>query len=99
MKDYIYLDNASTTPLESEVLEAMLPYLTEYFGNANSVHSVGRRAVSGLDDARQTVADIIGANFNEIYFTSGGTESDNLAIRGAYFARGNKSKLITSSNA
>ncbi len=97
MKDYIYLDNASTTPLESEVLEAMLPYLTEYFGNANSVHSVGRRAVSGLDDARQTVADIIGANFNEIYFTSGGTESDNLAIRGAYFARGNKSKLITSS--
>ena len=97
MKDYIYLDNASTTPLKSEVLDAMSPYLTKYFGNANSVHSVGRSAVNGLDDARQTVADIIGANFNEIYFTSGGTESNNLAIRGAYFARGEKNKLITSS--
>ena len=96
MKDYIYLDNASTTPLESEVLCAMTPYLTQYFGNANSVHAVGRRAVSGLDDARQTVADIIGANFNEVYFTSGGTESNNLAIRGAYFSRGDKNKLIVS---
>ena len=97
MKDYIYLDNASTTPLEREVLDAMTPYLTEYFGNANSVHGIGRKAVSGLDEARQTVADIIGANFNEVYFTSGGTESDNLAIRGAYFARGDRNKIVLSS--
>ncbi len=97
MKEYIYLDNASTTPLEREVLDAMSPYLTEFFGNANSVHAIGRKAVSGLDEARQTVADIIGANFNEVYFTSGGTESNNLAIRGAYFARGDRNKLIVSS--
>lgn len=97
MKDLIYLDNASTTPLDGRVLEAMTPYLTTVYGNANSVHSVGRSAVKGLDEARQTVAQIIGANFNEVYFTSGGTESNNLALRGAFFARGDKNKLITSS--
>ncbi len=97
MKDLIYLDNASTTPLDGRVLEAMTPYLTTVYGNANSVHSVGRSAVKGLDEARQTVAQIIGANFNEVYFTSGGTEGNNLALRGAFFARGDKNKLITSS--
>ena len=97
MKDYIYLDNASTTPLDGRVLDAMMPYLTTYYGNANSVHGVGRQAVKGLDEARQTVADLIGANFNEVYFTSGGSESNNLAIRGSYFSRGDKNKLIVSS--
>ena len=97
MKDIIYLDNASTTPLDGRVLEAMTPYLTTVYGNANSVHSVGRSAVNGLDEARQTVAKIIGAEFNEIYFTSGGTESNNLALRGAFFVRENKNRLITSS--
>ena len=96
MKDIIYLDNASTTPLKKEVLDAMTPYLTKFYGNANSVHQVGRDAVKGLDFARETVADIIGANFNEIYFTSGGTESNNLAIRGAYYAQ-NKNKFVTTS--
>ena len=96
MRDYIYLDNASTTPLDGRVLDAMTPYLTTYYGNANSVHGVGRQAVKGLDEARQTVADLIGANFNEVYFTSGGTESNNLAIRGSYFSRGDKNKLIVS---
>ncbi len=97
MKDVIYLDNASTTPLDGRVLEAMTPYLTTVYGNANSVHSVGRKAVNGLDEARETVAKIIGADFNEVYFTSGGTEGNNLALRGAFFARGDKNKLITSS--
>ena len=97
MKDIIYLDSASTTPLDGRVLEAMMPYLTKVYGNANSVHSVGRNAVKGLDDARETVAELIGADFNEVYFTSGGTEGNNLALRGAFFARGNKNKLITSS--
>ncbi len=97
MKDIIYLDNASTTPLDGRVLEAMTPYLTTVYGNANSVHSVGRSAVKGLDEARQAVAEILGADFNEVYFTSGGTESNNLALRGAFFERGNKNKLIISS--
>ena len=93
----IYLDNASTTPLKAEVLEKMLPYLTEYYGNAISVHGVGRQAVKGLDLARETVADIIGADFNEVYFTSGGTESNNFAIRGAYYGGNGKNKAVTSS--
>lgn len=97
MKDYIYLDNASTTPLDGRVLDAMMPYLTEYYGNANSVHTFGRDAVNGLDTARQTVADVIGAEFSEVYFTSGGTESNNLALRGAFYSRGEKNKLIVSS--
>lgn len=97
MKDIIYLDNASTTPLSSEVLDSMLPYLTSNFGNANSVHQLGRKAVDGLDFARETVAKIIGANINEVYFTSGGTESDNFAIRGAFYANDKKKKFVTSS--
>ncbi len=96
MKDIIYLDNASTTPLDPLVLDAMTPYLTSVYGNANSVHQIGREAVKGLDFARETVANIIGADFNEIYFTSGGTESNNLAIRGAFYAN-NKPKFVTSS--
>ena len=98
MEKVIYLDNASTTPLDSRVLSAMQPYLTTVYGNANSVHSIGRLAVGGLDKARETVADIIGAEFNEIYFTSGGTEGANFALRGAFLAREkNKNALVTSS--
>ena len=98
MKDkIIYLDNASTTPLDKRVLEKMAPYLTELYGNANSLHSVGRVAVKGLDEAREIIADIIGADFNEVYFTSGGTESDNWALRGAFSSRKTKNKLVLSS--
>lgn len=98
MLDIIYLDNASTTPLDSRVLSKMQPYLTTVYGNANSVHSVGRLAVSALDKARETVAKIIGAEFNEIYFTSGGTEGANFALRGAFLNRKvNKNALVTSS--
>ncbi len=93
----IYLDNASTTPLDKRVLEKMTPYLTDIYGNANSLHNVGRVAVKGLDLARETIADIINADFNEIYFTSGGTESDNWALRGAFSSRKNKNKLVISS--
>ena len=93
----IYLDNASTTPLDSRVLEKMTPYLTEIYGNANSLHNVGRVAVKGLDLAREIIADILRADFNEIYFTSGGTESDNWALRGAFSSKNNKNKLVLSS--
>lgn len=97
MQNIIYFDNASTTPLKKEVLDAMMPYLLDNYGNANSVHSVGRNAVSGLDKARETVAKLLNASFDEIYFTSGGTEGDNLAIRGSYLSKGDKNNLIISS--
>lgn len=79
----IYLDHAATTPLDPEVLEAMLPYLREAFGNPSSVHSFGQRARGAIDEARAKVADVIGARDSEIVFTGSGTEADNLAILGA----------------
>jgi cysteine desulfurase len=82
----IYLDHAATTPLRAEVLEAMLPYLTEHHGNASSLHASGRRARQGLDEAREAIAAILGAKPREIVFTSGGSEADNLAIKGAAWA-------------
>jgi len=78
----IYLDHSATTPLDASVLDAMLPFLTERFGNASSVHSFGQEARAAVDKARRQVASLIGARPNEIVFTSGGTESNNLAIRG-----------------
>ncbi len=82
----IYLDHAATTPLRPEVLEAMLPYLTEHFGNPSSLHAAGRRARQGLDDAREEVAAALGAKPREIVFTSGATENTNLAIAGLAWA-------------
>lgn len=82
----VYLDHAATTPLRPEVLDAMQPYLTEHFGNASSLHGAGRRARLGLDEARETVARLLGAKPREIVFTGGGTEADNLAIKGAAWA-------------
>ena len=84
--DRIYLDNASTTPLSGEVFEAMLPFLRDGYGNASSVHGTGRDARRAVDKARRQTARAIGAEAREIYFTSGGSESDNWAIAGAYFA-------------
>ncbi len=78
----VYLDHSATTPIDSRVLEAMLPYLTEKFGNASSVHGFGQEAQAAVDKARRQVASLIGARANEIVFTSGGTEANNLAIRG-----------------
>ncbi|HXH68955.1 MAG TPA: cysteine desulfurase NifS [Pyrinomonadaceae bacterium] len=78
----IYLDNSATTPIDREVVEAMLPFLTEKFGNASSIHFFGQEARAAVDKARHQVADIINARPAEIVFTSGGTEANNLAIRG-----------------
>jgi cysteine desulfurase len=82
----IYLDHAATTPVDVRVLEAMQPYWAEHFGNTSSIHSIGREAQQGLDQARQTVADVLGCALHEIVFTACGTESDNLAIRGVALA-------------
>ena len=92
----IYLDHAATTPVRQEVLDAMVPYFSEIFGNASSIHMVGQRAKKALENAREVIAGCIGADPKEIFFTSGGTESDNLAIKGV--AHANKTKgmhLIT----
>ena len=93
----IYLDHASTTPVRPEVVEAMLPYFTEQFGNPSSIYPLGQEAADVVAAARETLAGLIGAAPREVYFTSGGTESDNWAIKG--FARANVGKgrhLITS---
>ncbi len=79
----IYFDNAATTPLNDEVIDAMLPYLTTHFGNPSSVYSYGRETRRAVENARNAVASILGADANEIYFTSGATESTNMAIRAA----------------
>ncbi len=84
---HIYMDHSATTPVRPEVLEAMLPYFDTYYGNPSSIHSVGRKAKAGLDDARRTIADILGARPDEIVFTGCGTESDNAALRGIALAR------------
>lgn len=78
----IYMDHSATTPVAPEVLEAMLPYFTEMFGNASSLHSFGLEAKEALEESRSKVAALIGAQPEEIVFTSGGTESDNLALKG-----------------
>ena len=93
----VYLDNAATTRLDPEVLEAMLPYLREEYGNASSVHAFGQRARAAVEEARARVAELIGADPSEIIFTSGGTESDNLALKGIAEAHGHRGRhLITS---
>src|SRR5687767_11899886 len=79
----IYFDNAATTSLDPEVLEAMMPYLTEKFGNPSSIYSYGREARIAIETARKTVAKILNAKPAEIFFTSGGTESSNTAINAA----------------
>ena len=93
----IYLDHAATTPLRDEVLAAMLPYLTEWFGNPSSLHGSGRQARQGLDEARETVAAILGARPREVVFTGGGSESDNLAVKGAAWAASARGRHIVTS--
>jgi cysteine desulfurase len=91
-EERIYLDYAATTPLDRRVLEAMMPYMTEHFGNPNSIHSFGREARRAIDEAREKIAQLLNCQPSEIVFTSGGTESDNLALRGvaeAYRHKGN----------
>ena len=93
----IYMDNAATTRVTEPVLEAMLPYLTDIYGNPSSVHAFGREAKKALEAARRQVASALGAQPEEIYFTGCGTESDNGAIRGAAYARRKKGKHIITS--
>jgi cysteine desulfurase len=93
----VYLDHSATTPLRPQVLEAMLPYLRDRFGNASSIHGFGRDVKVALEEAREKVAEIIGAAPSEVFFNSGGTESDNLAIKGAAFANRKKGKHIITS--
>ncbi|WP_338872389.1 cysteine desulfurase family protein [Myxococcus stipitatus] len=92
----LYLDHNATTPVDPEVVDAMLPYLREHFGNPSSGHPYGRRALEALEAARAKVAALIGAKPSEVLFTSGGTEANNLAIRGTAEARAERRHLITS---
>jgi len=95
----IYLDHAATTPVDPLVLKAMIPYFNEQYGNASSLHSFGQSAMAGVDTARKKVADFLGCQPKEIIFTSGATESDNLAIRGLISALAKKDRkphVITS---
>lgn len=87
MKNFIYFDNAATTPPDKEAVGRMLCYLQESYGNADSPHAAGRKAMIAVDSARETVANALGAKFSEIYFTSGGTEADNWAILGGARAK------------
>lgn len=93
----IYLDNAATTALAPEVLEAMLPYLGAHYGNASSIYETGRNARQAIDVARRQVAELINAKPGEIFFTSGGTESDNWALKGIALANKNKGNHIITS--
>ncbi|MBO5476743.1 MAG: cysteine desulfurase NifS [Clostridia bacterium] len=93
----IYLDNAATTKLDEEVLQEMLPYLRENYGNASSIYELGRESRKAVEDAREKIAKVLNCKPNEIYFTAGGSESDNTAIKG--IAKANKGKgnhIITS---
>ncbi len=97
MNNTIYMDNHATTPIAPEVLTAMMPYLTTHFGNASSTHPFGIAAKDVVDKARYQVAELLGCSAEEIIFTSGATESDNLAIRGiAYACREKGNHIITS---
>ena len=90
----IYLDHAATTPTHPKVVRAMLPYFTEAFGNPSSVYSYGQEAKGAIEEARTNVAELIGARSEEIVFTSGGTEGDNLALKGIAYANGQKRNHI-----
>ncbi len=97
MKKLIYLDNAATTKTAPEVVEAMLPYFTEYYGNASTVYELGGQSKKAMNEAREVIADALGAKTEEIYFTAGGSESDNWALKAtaeAYKIKGNH--IITS---
>ena len=90
----VYLDYSATTPLDECVFEAMKPYFTEKFGNANSLHCFGREGANAVDAARRKIAELLKVKPTEIYFTSGGTESDNWALKGIASAYSQKGKRI-----
>lgn len=90
----IYLDHAATTPTHPDVVEAMLPYFSESFGNPSSIHFLGQETRVAVDEARERIASLIGARVDEIIFTSGGTEADNFALKGVAFANAHKGNHI-----
>ena len=94
MKEFVYLDNAATTKVRPEVVEAMLPYFTEIYGNASAVYDFGQKCKQAIEDARETIAASIGTKAANIYFTGGGSESDNWALKGVAEAYGDKGKHI-----
>lgn len=94
----VYLDNSATTPVDPRVVEVMLPFLTETYGNASSIHHFGQQARTAVDASRQSVARLINARPNEVIFTSGGTESNNLAIRGLVEANEHYGRHIVTTN-
>ena len=96
MKQYIYADNAATTRLDEEAFEVMKPFLLDYYGNASQPYSFSRQCKKALKDARNTIADCIGALPEEIFFTSGGSESNNWAIKGIAFYHGKSKAIVTS---
>jgi len=98
MEKLIYMDNAATTKIHSEILEEMLPYLSDNYGNPSSIYSIGRESRKALDMARERVAKALNAQNSEIFFTSGGTESDNWAIKGIAFGNESKGKHIITTN-
>ena len=94
----VYLDNGATTQVDKSVIKAMIPYLSTYYGNPSSIHKPGRDAKEGISKARKIVANKLGAEDEEIIFTAGGTEADNLAVKGVAFANSKRGKhIITSS--
>ena len=93
----IYLDNSATTKLDKEVLKEMLPYLQENYGNPSSAYRIGRENKAIIEDARKQVAKVLNANTEEIYFTRGGSESDNMALKGVAFANQDKGRHIITS--
>ncbi len=97
MRKPIYMDHAATTPVKPQVVEAMLPFFTQRFGNPSSVYALAQDARQAVEEARQAVADILGCSEREVIFTSGGTESDNIAIKGAaYGSQKSGNHIITS---
>lgn len=86
-KKFIYVDNSATTPVKPEVLDAMMPYFKQEFGNPSSIYTAGRRAGAAIEEARASIAETLKCKPREIYFTSCGSESDNWAIKGAAMAQ------------
>ncbi|WP_139490356.1 cysteine desulfurase family protein [Brevibacillus dissolubilis] len=97
MQRFVYLDHAATTPIHPQVAQAMLPYLTEVYGNPSSIHSFGRQARQALESAREEIADFLGADPKQVVFTSGGTEADNMAIIGVAMANRHKGNHVITS--
>ncbi|MDX9739064.1 MAG: cysteine desulfurase NifS [Candidatus Dojkabacteria bacterium] len=98
MSKTVYLDNSATTKIHPEVVESMMPYLTQLYGNASSIYRIGRESRKAVDSARDKVAKALNATSSEIFFTSGGTEADNWAIKGVAFANEKKGKHIITTN-